>query len=131
MGNFGIWAQMLPLLCFLVTILLGSPLLTLAADQGQTCATLYDQTNFGGHGLELGDGKQFSNLEEEYTNSSTTWNITASVKVTSGCLFTACNESHFDGHCQEFREELKAVPVSFANIESVNCTCATVSNIVL
>jgi hypothetical protein len=99
------------------------------ARSDQTCASLYSVLNFQGDSFNVTDGVYFSNLEEEYVTTDSVWNVTTSVKVESGCMFTACNESYFDGKCQEFDKEFVSLPPGFDNILSVNCTCAKVHKI--
>jgi hypothetical protein len=95
----------------------------------QTCAYLYSADNFKGDTFNVTDGVYLSNVEEEYVTSDYVWNVTGSVKVKSGCMFTACNESYFDGRCQEFKKEFAILPPGFDNILSLNCTCSKVHEI--
>jgi hypothetical protein len=98
---------------------------TLSATPLSPCATLFDTQNYAGKQLQLLDGKQFLNLDEEYISASEIWNATLSFQVNSGCIFTACNDSNLDGDCKKFSESAPTLPLSFASLLSANCTCAT------
>jgi hypothetical protein len=97
------------------------------ASSDPTCAYLYSADNFKGNTFNVTDGVYLSNLEEEYVTSDSVWNVTGSVKVKSGCMFTACNESYFDGQCRKFEREFVILPPGFDNILSLNCTCSKVN----
>jgi hypothetical protein len=99
------------------------------ARSDKTCAFLYSVDNFKGDTFNVTDGVYFSNLEEAYVTSDSVWNVTGSVKVESGCMFTACSESYFDGRCRKFEKEFVRLPPGFDNILSLNCTCSKVHEI--
>jgi hypothetical protein len=90
------------------------------------CAVLFDATNLNGKKFIVGDGRQFSDFEEEYINADTVWNVTQSFTVSSGCVLTACNDSYFEGNCQDFQNDALALPVGLHAVYSASCACAKV-----
>ncbi len=94
------------------------------------CAVLFDSTGLGGRNFTVGDGRHFSNLEEEYVNVDTVWNVTQSFTVSSGCVLTACNDSYFDGNCKDFQNQTLSLPSDFRSVYSAHCACAKVCQLI-